>query len=97
MGESQLGSLRKKYSKPVVYMLTGGLEYLVGEAGGELQGFSMRPQYGDALVVVRAEFEGKAMVAFASSATGAGAISRLHKELRGGKLKWRPDKYKNGE
>lgn len=90
----QFNKIEKKHKKAVLFMVTGGLEYLVERAGGDCNGFSMRNSYGDCLLIIRAEFEGKAMVAFVGSATGAGALSRAHHELRNGGLKWRKDKFK---
>ena len=93
MGNKKNSSEVKRYAKPLVYMLTGGFEFLVEEAGGECKGFSIKANYGDALLVIRADFEGTAMVAFVGSATGAGAIVRAHHEFRNGGLKWREDLF----
>lgn len=98
MGRSTQSDELRKYGQPVVYLLTGGIEHLVDASGGVFLGMSIRSAQGDALVVVRADFEGKRMVGFASGATAAGALVRLHTDLRGEGLKWRQDKYaKNGE
>lgn len=83
----------ERYARPLVYMMTGGLEYLVDEAGGVCLGVSIRSHTGDSLLVIRAEFEEVRMVAFVGSATAAGAVVKAEKQLRNGGLEWRADKY----
>lgn len=97
MGNDGLAELTTRLGSDVVYMTTGGFEYLIKGQGGEFLGFSARSAYSDALLVIRADFDGKVMVGFVSSSTTAGAISRAHKELRDHQLKWSPCKYSNGE
>lgn len=96
MGKQTLTELTDKHATAVVYLLSGGLEHLIEELGGECQGLSIRLAWGDALVILRAEFEERPMVAFVGAATAAGALSRAEKELRSNKLDWKPDKFKNG-
>lgn len=93
--EEQLSQMEKKYSKPLVYMMTDGFSYLIEKAGGQLKSYSLRDGAGDALLVIRAEFEGKAMVAFVGSATAAGCVVKAEKTLRKGEAKWKADMYEN--
>lgn len=97
MGRETIERLQKRYATPLVFMMTGGLEFLVEQCGGVCQGISIRSNYGDSLLVIRADFEGLAMVAFVGSATAAGCVCRAEKELRNGGLKWREDKFKKGK
>ena len=89
--------ISKRYGKTLSYLFTGGAEYLVEKLGGELQGISIRSTHGDALVIIRVEFEGKPMVGFAGSDTAAGALVRLERGLRQNEVKWRADKYREKE
>lgn len=91
--EPQQADLERRYTKPVLYLLTGGLEYLVEQLGGQLQSWSVRSQYGDVLIVLRVEFDGRHMVGFVGASTTAGALARLHDELRDQKTRWREDKF----
>lgn len=93
MAQQQMSEIADRHGTPVVYMLTGGLEQLIGDWGGTCRGFSLRSTSQDSLLVIRADFEGKAMVAFVGAATGVHAISKAHHELRNGGLRWRPDRY----
>jgi hypothetical protein len=93
MGKQTQTNLEKKYKKRVLYMVTGGAEYLVEQIGGELSGFTMRSSGFDTLLVLRAEFEEEPMVAFIGGNTGASCLARAERELRNGGLKWRKDKY----
>lgn len=93
MGKATESRLAEKYGRVVVYMTTGGFEHLVDQLGGEFLGFSARAAYGDALLVMRAEFGERKVVAFVTAMTVAGAISRAHSDLRHNKTKWQADKY----
>lgn len=75
MDENKESVIGKRYGKTLSYLFTGGLEYLVEKLGGELQGISVRSTHGDALVIIRVEFEGKPMVGFAGSDTAASRSS----------------------
>ena len=90
---SGYSQLEKKYSKKVVYLLTGGLEYQVERLGGYCLGFSARATEGDALLVIRVDFEGRHMVGFVGAATLAGGLCILHDKLRDNEMKWQDDKY----
>jgi hypothetical protein len=93
MGRQGMSEIAERHGTPVVYMLTGGLEHLIDKQGGTCRGFSLRSTFEDSLLVIRADFEGKAMVAFVGAATGVHALSTAHRELRNGGLRWRPDRY----
>ena len=93
MGRSSLTKLHKSCGMTVVDMLTGGFEYQVEQAGGVFLGLSVRPNIGHCLIVIRADFEGKRMVAFVSHTTAAQSITKASRELRNGGLRWRPDKF----
>lgn len=93
MGKETESRLAERYGRTVVYMTTGGFEHLVDQLGGEFLGFSARAAWGDALLVMRAEFAGRGMVAFVTGVTVASAISKAQHDLRHNKTKWQPDKY----
>lgn len=93
MAQAQVSQLVERYGYSVIYMLTGGFEHLVSGLGGKCLGISLRSTEGDALLVVRAEFDGVRMVAFQGAATGAGAIRKVEREIRKGTLRWRPDRF----
>lgn len=95
MGKPTQTGLEKKYKKRVLYMVTGGAEYLVDQIGGELSGFTMRSSGFDTLLVLRADFDGKSMVAFVGGNTGASCLARAETQLRNGGLKWRKDRYQD--
>jgi hypothetical protein len=74
-------------------MMTGGFDHLVEQAGGELLGYSIRGAEGDTLLIIRAEFNGRRMVAFQGAVSAAAAVCRAERELRDGGMRWTPDKY----
>lgn len=94
MSQVTESQMLKRYGKAVVYMTTGGMEHLIEKEGGVCTGFSIRAALGDALLVIRAEFDGLPMVAFQGGATGAGALYKAHDNLRNGGLTWKPDKFR---
>lgn len=96
MGIPQMPELQKRYGRTLVYLLTGGVEELIWGQGGRMSGFTVRGGHGDVLLIVRARFEGKPMVAFAGSSSAAASLKKLEQQLRLGQLRWRPDKYANG-
>lgn len=93
MGQQQMSDIEGRHGTAVVYMLTGGLEHLIEHWGGSCRGISIRSTEADTLLVIRADFEGKAMVAFVGAATGVHSIAKAHYDLRNGGLRWRPDRY----
>lgn len=93
MDKEKEHSMGERYGRTLAYLFTGGLEYLVDQQGGVFLGISCRSTQGDALVVIRADFEGKRMVGFQGADTAAGAMVRLERALRDTTVKWRPDKY----
>jgi hypothetical protein len=97
MGRAKEKELVKRYARSTVYMLTGGLEHRVAGVGGVCLGISLRGVEGDCLIVVRADFEGKKMVAFTGGVTMAGALVRLEKGLRKNEVRWQPDKFAEQE
>lgn len=84
----------KKHRQAVMFMVNGGMESLIDRAGGECAGYSVRLGYGDCLMVIRADFNGKPMVCFVGATSAAAALARAEKELRNGKLRWRKDDYR---
>lgn len=90
---TQQADLERRYTKPVLYLLTGGLAFMVDRQGGVFMSFTARSQGGDVLLIVRAVFDERSMVAFVGAATMAGALARLYDDLRGNQVKWRKDKY----
>ena len=94
MARSNLTQLHKSCGMTVVEMLTGGFEFLIERAGGQFKGISIRPHIGYSLIIIRANFEGRHMVAFCSADTAAQSITKAHKELHNGGLQWRTDKYR---
>jgi len=97
MGRQSLTEIADSHGTAVVYMVTGGFEHLVHEAGGVFLGFSLRSTMADSLLVIRAEFPAGRMVAFVGAGSGAHCLSRAHKDMRNGSLKWRLDRFHNGE
>lgn len=97
MGKEQLTDEVRRYGKKVVYLLNGGLPFLIEKQGGEFRGISLRGYEGDYLLVVRANFEEKKFVSFAGASTGSGALVKWERQAREGKVKWRRDKYEKTE
>lgn len=96
MPKTSVTEITENLGYRLVYATTGGLEHLVSKRGGLLKGLTIRGADEDCLLVLRADFEGKSMVAFIGAATGAHALCQAEKKLRTGTLKWRKDKYRNG-
>jgi hypothetical protein len=93
MAQLQESELHRRYSRVTVELLTGGMEFLVEQQGGTCLGISIRSSGVDTLLVIRAEFEGKRMVAFMGASTGASALYKANKQLRNGGVRWVVDQY----
>lgn len=93
MGNKTSEDELRRYGKRVVYLLNGGLPFLVEKQGGVFLGITLKGYEGDYLLVVRADFEGKKFVSFAGAATGCGALVRWEQAVRAKELKWKRDKW----
>lgn len=97
MAGVQASQLEKRYGRVLTFMLTGTLEHLIEKLGGVFVSFTLRGAEGDWLLIIRADFDGRAMVGFCGGVTAAGAVVRLEEKLRANELKWRADRFKNGQ
>lgn len=87
-------TIEKRYKRPLIFMMTGGFEYLVDKAGGVLQSFRLSGFEGDWLLVISVTFDERWRVAFVGGVTAAGCLASAEKKLRSGDLKWGKDKYR---
>ncbi len=69
------------------------MAYAVQAQGCRLKGFSVRLAPEDCLITVRADFEGKQMVAFVGATTLSNALLKVTRDAVSGKLKWRDDRF----
>lgn len=97
MATTQLSTLDKRYGKPLVDMMTGGFERHIDHAGGVLQSFKLQGCEGDWLLIISAVFNEVYMVSFVGAVTAAGAVLAAEKKIRANELKWKKDKWKNGQ
>lgn len=74
--------------------LDGGLEAAVAHAGGELSGFSVKSNYDDSLLVVRALFPAGPMVAFVGGFTASQCFIKAAREAGSDGLRWREDRFR---
>lgn len=74
-------------------LCVGGWEKLIEAVGGELTGLSAKPSGGGVLLVIKANFEGKAMVCFTSALDLASAMVLAASAIDGNTAKWRPDSF----
>lgn len=75
------------------FMLNGGMGAKIDEAGGKFKGISLRQKKVDVLLVVRADFDGQAMVAFVGASSMGQAVVKLEEQLFSGIVKWRVDRF----
>ena len=75
------------------FMLNGGMSAKIHDSGGAFRGISLRQNAADVLMVVRADFDGQAMVAFVGAATMGQAVIKLEDSLFSDVLRWRVDRF----
>lgn len=75
------------------FMLNGGMGSKIYDSGGVFRGISLRQNEVDVLMVLRADFDGQAMVAFVGASTMALAVIKLEELLFSEVLKWRVDRF----
>lgn len=71
----------------------GGLADAVKQAGGYLQGFSMKLSGADCLMTMRITMPAGPMVSFVGSETIAGCLLKAYREARSDDLKFKPDQW----
>jgi hypothetical protein len=74
-----------------------GLVEALQSAGAVLVGFSVGFRGGDVLMTLRADFEGRRMIAFVGADGLGNLFIKAAKEASYNKLKWREDKYANDQ
>ena len=73
----------------------GGLVDSVTQEGGELVGLSMKLEFGECLLTLRARFPAGYMIAFVGAEDIPGCLVKATRDSGKGRLAWRLDKYKN--
>lgn len=70
-----------------------GLVDAVERAGGDLQGFAVKYNGGDCLVVLKVILAGKKQVAFVGAEDLGSALLKAVREGKADRLRWRVDRY----
>lgn len=65
----------------------------VAHTGGVLQGFSVKLEDEDCLLILRATVAGRSQVSFVGSDSLANAFRKAVREAKRDRLKWKEDKY----
>lgn len=76
--------------------LGGGIDSALQDAGYTLVGLSLKVGEGDCLLTLRLDNHEGAFVAFVGGQSVPTCLVKALREVRGGKLSYRQDKYKNG-
>lgn len=92
--ENTLEQKEAKRALKLLRALEGGLDQAIGRAGGELYGFSVKANYDDCLLVLRAGFPSGPCVAFVGGYSAAQCLVKATREAGTDNLRWRQDKFK---
>lgn len=83
----------RKQSLALWRALDGGIDSSLQADGYELVGLSLKVSGGDCLCTVRVSNHEGAFVAFVGGENIAKTLTKLHRESRGGMLRYRQDRY----
>lgn len=81
-----------RQQRAVWHLVNGGLESAVERVGGEVTNVNLKASGGGWLLVIKASFEGKAMVMFTSALGIGDALLVAEEAISANKAKWRDDR-----
>lgn len=91
--EQRTEERQSRRERQIVRAIEFELEKAVGATGRLLTGFSAKGISGDCLLVLRAEADGHAEVAFVGGEDLGAALAKAVREGFRNGLRWRPDRY----
>lgn len=92
--EADAEAKRRKRNDSIGWAIESDVTRAVEDLGGSLTGITFKWDTYQVMAIIKADFEGKDMVAFCASGDWPSVILKLVAEGKGNKLRWRPDKYR---